>query len=157
MLGVTAHLLTDKFSSSTRLIFHRFPVNLLSKKLPSYLVPILIECYYLETDILHDTRMSESSNDVLDSLGVKKEDVTQFAQLINRFLSAPSFTSGLATLQDLGMLNRGGIEKQIKAAQAIQQNRLIKKLLFASIDVARFEQQVIESILSSDTVTQQST
>lgn len=147
--GYTVHLLTDEFSSLTKVIFHRFPFNLLSKKLPSYLAPILIECYYLETDALRDTQVSESSNDLLDSLGIKQEDVTKFAQLINRFLSMPSFALGLATLQDLSMLNRERVEKQINAAQTIQRNHLIRRLLFASIDVVRFEQQIISNILSA--------
>ena len=149
------HLLTDKFASLTRVIFHRFPLNLLNKRPPLYLAPILIECYYLETNILHDTQISESSNEALDSLGVKKEDVTTFAKLLNRFLSTPSFALGLATLQDLGMLNKSGIEKQIKVAQAVLNNKLIKNLLFVSIDVVSFEQQIISSILSSDTITRQ--
>jgi hypothetical protein len=55
------------------------------------------------------------------------------------------------------MLNRSGVEKQIKAAQTIQDNRLIKKLLFASIDVMSFEQQIISNILSSDAITKQLT
>lgn len=147
--GYTVHLLTDQFASLTGIIFQRFPFNLLNGKPPSYLAPILIECYYLETDILHGTQVSESSNKALDDLGVRREDVTEFAKLLNRFLSSPSFTFGLVTLQDLGMLNRGGIEKQIKAAQTIQKNSLARKLLFASIDVAGFEQQLISNILSS--------
>jgi hypothetical protein len=155
--GYTVHLLTDQFASLTNIIFRRFPFNLLKRKLPSYLAPILIECYYLETGILRDIQISESSNEALDSLGIKKEDVTAFAKLLNRFLATPSFALGLTTLQNLGMLNRSGVEKQIKAAQTIQDNRLIKKLLFASIDVMSFEQQIISNILSSDAITKQLT
>lgn len=138
-LGYMVHCALDRLDLNKFL--YRFPLHAIRKRLPSQFAPVLLEYYYLETSAVSQ-RISEAGNEMLDDLGIGREDAAAFARQLNRFLAAPSFEVGLQVGQDLGLLHNPGIESYLRVAQTIHRHWALRKLLFAGLNIAELDRQV---------------
>jgi hypothetical protein len=150
VLGYLVHYEADEVDTADY-VMRNFPFSLLRECLPKQVPPVLVECYYIEKR-KPSIRVSESSNAMLDSLGVAAEDVAAFARSVNAFLANPTLEFGLTAIQELGLLSNAGVERYVKVARAIQRNSMLRSLLFAGIDAAEIDRRLTSQALSSEAV-----
>lgn len=146
VLGYLVHCGVDELVL-TDIVLRRFPFSLIRNRLPPQFTPVLFE-YYLLEKIPLQKRVSESSNEMLDDLGIDPTAVLFLSRQLNKFFSAPSCRSELNVAQNLGLLNHSGVKGYLRAANTIHRNSVLKKLLFASIDLEDVNRQIGSHLFS---------
>lgn len=144
ILGYQVHCLIDEFNSTDCVV--RFPATLLVKRLPKQSLPVLIETFYLMHRAV-ERDISESSNEILESLGVAPATLAVFSTQVNAFLSAPSLDTWIGLAQTVSVSNKASLEQYTKAAQVLRRHWVLRELLFGSMDMVRLEHNISQYVL----------
>ena len=111
-------------------------------------VPLLIEAFYLERMPVK-IEFSGTPNEMLRELGIEDRHSDTFAGIIRPFASAPSLDSGFEFLR---VLRKGDarVERYIRSAKLLNNNNLLKPILFAMADLNKLNAQVLDQVRGAE-------
>ena len=145
--GYLVHCLLDDIDLN-KVFSRRLAFRLVQKRTPSQFSPVLLEFYYLDQPPIQ-VKLSGTCNEILGELGILPEQTTTFAGYLTTFLASPSFESAAVVLENLGLSGDQRIAKYLGTAKTIQQNRLLKQLLFAGMNFPELNDLFITYINST--------
>jgi hypothetical protein len=142
--GYLVHCLADRIELGP-LFYRHLPFRFLKRRLSQRHLAVLLELYCLERRRVQCS-LSGTHNEVLDELGLSEPVSARYAQFVGQYVT-PSSASRLADLAHLlGLENDARVEAYLDAAESLQRNRLLKRVLFRGIRAGRIDEQIVSRV-----------
>jgi len=152
-LGYLVHVLADERDAAGTL-YARIPLRALRRRLPRSLAAVLLEAAYAEKAPL-EARVSGSYNPLLAELGVAPAFVAPFALAANRYAAAPSTTTALEMMAELGLSDAGGalapsrqarLQRYLRWARWLEGHPSLRRALLSGIDLPGITRRIVADL-----------
>ncbi|MBX3037425.1 MAG: hypothetical protein KF758_11005 [Anaerolineales bacterium] len=133
ILGYKIHIASENIIAALKIdekIRSQFPISILKNKLPAQFVSVLIEYYYLETEKIY-IECGTDLNPILGVMGITQQVLSEVTFEINDFFKDPTFQSAIRGVNKLGLAGGSNVQKYLRVANRLNDNKLAKFLLFA--------------------------
>ncbi len=145
--GYLVHCLSDKLDLPT-IMQRKFPLYWQNNELSSQHCTVILEFFNIVRVKTVRKSISGTKNIVLNEMGIDEEQAAKFAQEINQYISAPSFTSILTLYQNLSLASNGKIEKYRIAVQQFQRKWFQKSLIYIGLHFGKIDEEITSSVKS---------
>ena len=146
--GYLIHCVSDQLEMP-ELMQRKFPLSWQKDKLSSRQCTVILELFNVLRTRPTVTSISENYNNILEDIGIGKDQSIIFSKEINQYLSTPSVKSLLSMYQKVGLANNGRIEKYQIAFQRFQKNWLRKNLILFGLHIGKINKEIASSVMSN--------